>query len=152
MRQAVIRGQLEEISNANDLDKSLRDLLIQLNKAGYCTVGSCSGYRWEHTGRRKSRRFGPFVSIMVRNWEAMELATRFRQILFGTYWTVGFRTFLCMSVKGNKQRITGYSYNMFYDEKYDLPHYVVFLSYKKSLSDEQIKRGWDILLSKLVGD
>ena len=152
MRQSVIQGQLERISNADILDESLRDVLVQLNKTGYCTMGSCSGYEWEHTGRRKSCNFGPFVSIMAHSWEAKKLVSKFKQDLLGTYWNVRFHSYPYMLVRNNRKQILSYSYNVFYEEEYDLQYCVIFLAYKKNLSDEQTKRGWDILLSRLVGD
>ena len=152
MRSSVIQGQLEEISNAGDLDESLRDILISLNKTGYCTSGSCSGYEYEHTGRRKSCNFGPFVSIMARNWEAKKVASELRRDLLGTYWNVNFHSFPYMLIRGDRKQIISYSHNAFYKEEYDLQYSIIFLVYKKNLSDKQIKRGWNILLSRLVGD
>jgi len=96
--------------------------------------------------------FKPFVSIMVYEWEAKKMVSKFKQILFGTYWDVQYHKYPCWSIKGGRERLTGYSYNVFYEERYDLFHCVIFLVYKKDLSDEQIKRGWDILLNKLVDD
>lgn len=152
MRKSVIKGQVELVSNMDTLDKSLRDILIRLNKAGYCTAGSCSGYEWEHIGKRKCCNFGPFVSIMAYNWEAKKIVLQFKQDLLGTYWNVGFNSYPYLQIWGDRQRVLSYSHNVYYDENHDLSHSVIFLSYRKDLSDEQIKRGWNILLSKLVGD
>jgi hypothetical protein len=152
MRQSVIQGQLEEISNAKDLDESLRDILIQLNEAGYCTGGSCSGYRWEHCEKEMFCDLKPFITIMTRSWEAKKMVSKLKQNLLGTYWDVTFRKYPSWFMKDGKKNIIGYYHNVFYEEKYDSRYCVIGLTYKRDLSDKQIKRGWDILLSKLVGD
>jgi hypothetical protein len=152
MRKSVIKGQVELVSNINTLDKSLRDILVRLNKAGYCTAGSCSGYRWEHYEKEMCCSLKPFITIMMRSWEAKKIVSRLKQDLLGTYWDVTFHKHPTWFMDGNKKNIIGYYYDVFYEEKYDLQYSIVGLTYKRDLSDNQIKRGWDILLSRLIGD
>lgn len=150
MRQSVITKEIEVIKKDENIDASIREVLIELNKSGYSTIGSCSGYRWEHKPAKRGCNFGPFVSIRAYIWEARNLLMKLNDLLYGTGWMVE-HPIGAQTQYDSDGKIISITFHptVTWEEEYDLSSTTVFIEYDKNKSDKKILKAWNVLLRKL---
>jgi hypothetical protein len=149
-----INMTLYEVLMNEDIDESIREVLIELNTAGYDTKYSCSGapsdhiIREEDTGENgelvlydnKSRCY---LVLRINDMKRSSYIKELRKKLYGTNWYIQYTFNTCWKWQADVKRWYNsiYGYN-FIDR--------VTLEYSCEFLDKECQRAWNTLLERLL--
>jgi hypothetical protein len=143
---------LYEVLMNEDIDGSIREVLIKLNTAGYDTKYSCSGAPRDHRGDRKigldeislsQNRTRCYLVLMVNDKERSSYIKELREKLYGTGWYVQYTFNPHWRWWPNTRHWYHLAHNMECIDR-------ITLEYKCEFLDEKCQKVWNVLLERLL--
>lgn len=145
---------LYEVLITEDIDESIRDVLIKLNKAGYDTEYSCSGAPRDHVIQKEDTGVSGdlvlydnearcYLVLRINDKKKDLYIKELRKRLYGTNWYVQYIYNTHWKWWANRKHWSYLTHNLEYENR-------VILEYKCKFSDATCWRAWEILLERLL--
>jgi hypothetical protein len=145
---------LYEVLVSEDIDNSIRDVLIKLNTAGYDTKYSCSGAPRDHVIQKEDTGVSGdlvlydnesrcYLVLRVKDKKRSLYIKELRKKLHGTDWYVEYTFNSRWKWLANVKRWHASIYGHNFMDR-------VTLEYKCKFLDEKCQRAWNILLERLL--
>ena len=145
---------LYEVLTTEDIDESIRAVLVKLNIAGYDTKYSCSGAPIDHevhkydTGKNGNlvlydNETRCYLVLQTNGKEKNSYIKKIREQLYGTNWYVRYIYNTHWNWLINGKRWSYLTHDLEFEDR-------IVLEYKCEFSDNVCRKAWNVLLERLL--